>query len=228
MTATAGTPTRSCSGSRARCPEVILLRHTQAGLDGRFCGHSDPELTEKGRAAFPAIISRLGAAPPSAIWCSDLIRAKETAARIAEHFGVPLRPSFALREINFGLWEGLTWKQVEAQFPQDASAWAREFPHHRPPGGESFEEFQSRVTAELRRISSDAEHGYVLVVTHAGFIRVAMGWVLGVPDDRISRIAVDHGAAIVLQRIGEHWGFVAPGTSSFRLAAITAAREDRR
>ena len=217
----------SCGARRTRSLQLVLLRHPQARLHGRFCGHSDPELTEEGRAALPAIISRVGVAPPSAIWCSDLLRAKETAVEIAKHCGVPSRPSIALREMNFGIWEGLSWEEIEAQFPDDARAWAERFPHHRPPGGESFIDFQSRVIAELSCVSAYIEHGYALIVTHAGFIRVATAWVLGMPDDRILRIAVDYGAAVVLRRIGDRWTFAAPTISDFQLAAITAIREDR-
>jgi broad specificity phosphatase PhoE len=227
MIASVGAHTASCNGGRAPLLQVVLLRHAESCLHGRFCGHSDPELTEKGRTALPAIISRLGVAPPSAIWCSDLVRAKETATKIAEHFGVVCRPSVALREMNFGLWEGLSWKEVEAQFPEDARAWARCFPHHHPPGGESFVGFQSRVVSELKRVSTDAGDGYMLVVTHAGFIRVATAWVLGIPDNRISRIAVDHGAAVVLWRAGEQWTVVVPNPRDFGLPAIIAAKEDR-
>jgi broad specificity phosphatase PhoE len=227
MTSRAIVNANSCNGGRTPSLQLILLRHPQARLHGRFCGHSDPQLTEEGRAALPAIISRFGVEPPSAIWCSDLVRAKETAAKIAERFGVLLTPSVALREMNFGVWEGLSWEEVEAQFPEDARAWAECFPHHRPPGGESFLDFQSRVIAELRRVSAGTEHGYALIVTHAGFIRVATAWVLGIPEDRISRIAVDHGAAVALRRIGEQWSFAVPSTSEFRLAAITGAQEER-
>jgi len=218
--------TNSFNAGRMRCHRLVLLRHPQACLHGRFCGHSDPELTEEGRATLPAIISRLGVAPPSAIWCSDLARAKETAAKLAERFCVAPRTSVALREMNFGVWEGLSWEEVEAQFPKDARAWAKYFPQHRPPEGESFVQFQSRVIAELERLSTDTQEGYTLVVTHAGFIRVATAWVLGMPDDRISRIALEHGAAVALRRTREHWTFAVPSTNDFRPAAITTAKED--
>jgi broad specificity phosphatase PhoE len=227
MTSRALVNTNSCNGGRTRGIKFVFLRHPQACLHGRFCGHSDPELTADGRATIPAITSRLGAAPPSTIWSSDLVRAKETAAKIAKHFGVPLRPSTGLREMNFGAWEGLSWKEVEAQFPEDARTWARGFPHHRPPGGDFFVEFQSRVIAELKNLATDAKYGYTLVVTHAGFIRVAAAWVLGIPDDLISRIAVDYGAAIVLQKSEEQWSVVVPNITDFSVAATVTVREER-
>jgi len=227
MTSPALVNTNSRNGGRPRDIHFVLLRHPQACLHGRFCGHSDPELTTDGRATLPAITSRLGAAPPSTIWSSDLVRAKETAAKIAKHFGVPIKPSTGLREMNFGVWEGLSWEEVEAQFPEDARAWARGFPHHRPPGGESFVEFQSRVIAELKSLSTDAEYGYTLIVTHAGFIRVATAWVLDIPDDLISRIAVDHGAAIVLRKTEEQWSVVVPNITDLSVAATVTAKEDR-
>jgi len=163
----------------------------------------------------PAIIQCLSLAgcSPTVIWSSDLKRAQETAAPIAKHFGLFLATSAGLREMNFGSWEGLTWSAVERQYPEDARAWIERFPHHRPPGGESFLELQARVITELESLAERAESGSVIAVTHAGFIRTAIGWVLGMPDTRISRITQYHGAISVLENFATHWSVAATNLS---------------
>jgi broad specificity phosphatase PhoE len=121
--------------------------------------------------------------------------------------------------MNFGKWEGMTWKEVEFQYPEDARAWAKLFPHHRPPGGESFRELQARAVEQMERLARHAEPGATLVVTHAGFIRTAVAWVLGMPDERISRIGQNHAALTTLEKLGSHWSVLALNASASRFAS---------
>jgi broad specificity phosphatase PhoE len=206
---------------------LVLLRHAQAELHGCFCGHSNPPLTIAGHREIPGIIQRISSIPPSTVWCSDLQRAEQTAIPIAKHFGVTCRTSSVLREMNFGQWEGLSWEEVDTQFPEDARAWTEWFPYHRPPGGESFHEFRMRVVTELARLAKESEPGYTLVVTHAGFIRTAIAWALGIPDDQILRIGQVYGAATILQKAGSVWTVTTINAGKFALENSAIAREDR-
>jgi broad specificity phosphatase PhoE len=214
MTPTAVTYWQSCEALRSHATiQIALLRHAQAGLHGSFCGHSDPGLSAQGQEQLPTILHSVSHIAPRAIWSSDLRRAMEIAQPIAKHFGLGYTTSPAFREMNFGVWEGLTWKEVELQYPEDARAWAKLFPHHRPPGGESFHELQARTVEQLEQLAEHAEAGCKLVVTHAGFIRTAVAWVLGIPDERISRIGQNHGALTTLEKVGNHWTVTALNVS---------------
>ena len=214
MTLTALTGRKSCDDARSGATvEIALLRHAEAGLHGCFYGHSDPSLSVQGREQLPTIVQGLSHIRARAIWSSDLVRAVETAEPIARHFRLGYKTSRGFREMNFGKWEGLTWKEVELQYPEDAMAWAKLFPHHRPPGGESFLELQSRVIEQLEQLGEHAEPGCTLVVTHAGFIRTAVAWVLGAPDEHISRIGQNHGSLTTLEKLGNHWTVTALNVS---------------
>jgi broad specificity phosphatase PhoE len=227
VTVTAGVHHQCCDPAEDPLLRLVLLRHAQAELHGRFCGHSNPALTIEGHKEIPGMIQRLSSLPPSAIWCSDLQRAEQTGAAIAKHFGMTSRTSTGLREMNFGQWEGLTWEDVEMRFPEDARAWSRAFPHHRPGGGESFHEFRMRVVTELERLAREAEAGYTLVVTHAGFIRTAVAWVLGIADDQILGIGLDYGAATILHKARHHWTVTAINTAKFAFENSALGCEDR-
>lgn len=224
MTTPVMTNLQPCAGTRSEAiSQIVLLRHAEADLHGRFCGHSNPGLSAQGRATLPAIVQGFlqTSISPSAIWSSDLRRAQETAAPIAGHFGLDCMLSSGLREMNFGHWEGLSWSDVESQYPDDARAWIEKFPHHRPPGGESFLELQARAVNELESLSKVSESGLTLVVTHAGFIRTAIGWVLGVENQRISRISQNHGAVSTLENVRGRWLVTAVNLDLSRFASIS-------
>jgi broad specificity phosphatase PhoE len=215
MTLTAAPNRQSCDVVRGNATiQIALLRHAQTGLHGCFCGHSNPGLSTQGREQLPIIVQSVSQILPRAVWSSDLQRAKETAAPISKHFGMHCNISSGLREMNFGRWEALTWKEVERQFPDDARAWVKCFPHHRPPGGESFRELQARAVEQLEQLARQAEPGCTLVVTHAGFIRTAVAWILGVPDKRVSRIGQNYGALTLLEKLGNHWSVTALNVSA--------------
>src|SRR5258708_12902004 len=153
MTPTAATNRQSCDVLRGNATiQIALLRHARTDLHGCFCGHSDPSLSVQGQEQLPTIIQSLSQIVPRAIWSSDLRRARETAEPIAKHFGLDYKTSPGFREMNFGNWEGLTWKEVELQYPDDARAWAKLFPHHRAPGGEPFLQLQARAVEHLYQL----------------------------------------------------------------------------
>lgn len=107
---------------------IILARHAETVMAGRYCGQSDPELSAAGIAQLPEIAQRIEPSKIDRILSSDLLRARQTAEAIAQTTGIPVELRPGLREIHFGLWEGLHWSEIEAQFPCEAKAWLQEFP----------------------------------------------------------------------------------------------------
>ena len=99
--------------------EIIIIRHgeTEWNKTGRFQGHSDVPLSEEGRAQAEALGKNLVVDHVDAIYASDLTRAMETAAPLAERFGLPVIPDPQLRELNFGAWEGRNFNDVNAENP---------------------------------------------------------------------------------------------------------------
>jgi alpha-ribazole phosphatase/probable phosphoglycerate mutase len=153
---------------------LLLVRHAETSMAGRFCGHSDPELNEPGRHHLVNLVNRLSAYEIRHVYSSDLRRAQQTAAAIATHFGVNLHLRPGLREIHFGLWEGLTWEEIQARDPLAAKSWAENCPNVPAPGGESFRQFASRTHREIDFLLEEAAKAPVAVVTHAGLMRVVL------------------------------------------------------
>jgi broad specificity phosphatase PhoE len=100
------------------------------------------------------------------VYTSDLRRARQTAETIAKHFGIGLHVRPGLREIHFGLWEGLSWSEVEVRNPIAAKNWAENYPHSPAPGGEPFRQFTSRVGRETAFLLAEATNSPFAVGLH--------------------------------------------------------------
>lgn len=170
---------------------LVLVRHAAAEGEGRFQGQADARLSAEGRRQLPGLGRKLGGYKITIAYASDLRRARSTATFAARRLGVRLEIRRGLREIDFGRWQGLSWEQILEQSPRGARLWAKRFYDRRIPGGERFGQFKRRVRRELHAIAAANPAQSVLVVTHAGVIRVALAGALGMPDKNLFRLAVD-------------------------------------
>jgi alpha-ribazole phosphatase/probable phosphoglycerate mutase len=156
--------------------ELLLIRHAETDMAGTFCGHSDPELNTRGRAQLGDLINRLRMDQIGVVYTSDLRRAHTTGKAIAEAFGIDCHVRRALREINFGQWEGITWNEIERRDHAYARRWIETYPSLPAPGGESFSDFERRVLDEVKVLSLKAEAAgcALALVTHAGVLRTVL------------------------------------------------------
>jgi alpha-ribazole phosphatase len=148
-----------------------FVRHAATEMAGTFCGHSDPLVSAAGHQQIAALTGRLGKDGYDAVYTSDLRRAQTTAAVLAAFFSIPCVARPALREIHFGLWEGLTWSEIETRDPAYAARWMGAYPNIAAPCGEAFSDFERRVSAETDWLLNQKEHRHILVVSHAGVLR---------------------------------------------------------
>lgn len=177
---------------------ILLARHgeTDWNLEGRFQGQFDPPLNGTGRAQALTLATGLAGDGVTAVYASDLRRAAETAAIVAETLELPVTLERALREIDVGSWSGLTREEVETRFPQGFARWRTgELTGH---DGESRDQLADRVHAAVLAIASAHPGETVLVVTHGGAVRALQRAVLGEPEPLLAncgttRLAFVHG-----------------------------------
>lgn len=172
--------------SPAKVCKLVLVRHEHTDMAGTFCGQIDPSLSALGRAHLKYLAQSLSGYPLHSVYSSDLRRARQTAVAIAAALRVPLQLRVALRELAFGEWEGLGWKQVVARDPAFAQRWLDGYPSVAAPGGERFDDFVARVHQVRKEIAADVQHGCAAIVTHAGVIRTLLASVTlecGTPVD---------------------------------------------
>jgi alpha-ribazole phosphatase len=162
--------------------ELVVVRHGRTAWNdsGRFQGHSDVSLDETGRTQAQAVAAYLSRVGFARAVTSDLARASETAQIILAERDVPLEPDARLREMRFGVWEGLTWSEIVERNPDLANRPANVPRFYTPDGGESFDELCARVRLALNELAEGASEGQtLLVVTHAGPLHALLRIVLG-------------------------------------------------
>jgi broad specificity phosphatase PhoE len=178
----------------------ILIRHGATDMAGRFCGHCDPPLNDAGRAQISRLASMLSAAP-EVIYCSDLLRARESAAILGNRLAVPVEVRSGLREMGFGQWEGLSWQEIELSFPVESQAWIEKFPFGAIPSGERYDDFRDRVRNEVGFLSAQAESQALIVVTHGGFIRTALHEVYDISANQAHQLSSEYAATVDLSQL---------------------------
>jgi probable phosphoglycerate mutase len=177
---------------------ILLARHGETAWNalGRLQGHTDIELNDVGRAQALTLAQALDQADIAAIWTSDLRRARQTGEIVAGALGLAA-PDVdpALRERQFGVFEGLTRDECATQHPEAWQAWIAQT--GTPPGGESRVDAAARMARALERIAR-GDGGPVLVVSHGGVMRL---WLMGLLGPSVPLIAngmtyaVDHDGA---------------------------------
>ena len=174
---------------------LVLLRHGETRLtaEKRFSGAGDdPELTDRGQAQADltaAELSRAGTAI-DAVVTSPLRRARETAAIVAAALRLEIEEDADLRETHFGAWDGLTFLEVQEQFPEELAAWL-DSTRVAPPGGESFDAVARRVRAARDRIVARHPGRTVLVVSHVTPIKMLVRSALDAPPAAVFRMELD-------------------------------------
>lgn len=167
-------------------------------MAGRFCGHSDPELNERGRQQLVGLMTMLSEHAIRRVYTSDLRRAQQTAEPIAKHFEAEVNVRPGLREIHFGLWEGLSWNEIEGRDRAVAARWAETYPNSTAPAGESYQRFASRVHREMAFLLAEVAKSPIAAVTHAGFIRVVLTNWCGVSEQEAWDRTEEYGSILAL------------------------------
>ena len=167
---------------------VWLFRHgaLPPNPERRLTGALDIPLSEEGRAQvrqaakdfMPGIAAEL-----RAVLCSDLSRCRETADLLlaACPQSLPVYVDSAFREISLGLWEGRTREEIRRLWPGAFEARGLDMMDFVPQEGESFRMVQRRSLQALTRWRQGYPEGQLLVVTHAGVMRVLLAQYLGLP-----------------------------------------------
>lgn len=151
---------------------IYLMRHGDTDLSDKkvYYGHTDVPLNSAGIKRCEDIKPQI-TIKPDVVYTSDLLRARQTAEIV---FGGGVS-SGSLREINFGEWETLSYRDIVKKYPDLARSWASEdWFRFKFPGGESPAEMFERVTSFVNEIIDKNEYECVAITTHLGVIRTIL------------------------------------------------------
>jgi alpha-ribazole phosphatase/probable phosphoglycerate mutase len=179
---------------------LYLIRHGQVA-DGHthlYHGHNDIHLSPKGVEQLEQLARQLVGAPLAAVYASDLTRSLEGARVLCR--GRELEPVIIpeFREVNFGLWEGLSFEEIAARFPEELQARFKDLANFRIPGGESLGDVRDRALPRLKELVKQHPGQAFAVVAHAGVNRVILSEALGVSFNNIFRIDQSYGCLNII------------------------------
>lgn len=164
---------------------IYLTRHGETlwNLQGKTQGSEDIPLTEKGIRQAEALAERLEREGISKIYSSGLKRAFQTASIIGNKLGgIHAEKRHELKEVNFGVWEGLTRQEIDTNYPGQLESYRSDF-EFSPKDGKSLSSLQNRIQKCLESIINyygDTEDR-ILLVAHAYFIRMIIMELMGLP-----------------------------------------------
>jgi ribonuclease H / adenosylcobalamin/alpha-ribazole phosphatase len=178
---------------RGRPTTTLLLRHGQTPLsvERRFAGRGDIPLTQLGlQQAAAAAADIAERRRVDVVVSSPLRRAWQTALAVAERTGAPLTADDDLVETDFGSWEGMTFAEVMARWPDEITAWLASA-DAAPAGGESFASVANRVSGALDRLLTAHQGETVVIVSHVTPIKSIVCRALLAPSAALFRMHLD-------------------------------------
>ena len=153
---------------------ILLARHGETDYNlppARVQGRRDIPLNDRGRAQARELARAAADEDVRIVWSSNLSRARETAAIVAEELGLEVRVDARLAESDRGAWEGRRLDDIARDEPELWARWRRAGAEFRFPDGESLAEHLARLSAVLDEIGEGELPA--LVICHGGTIRCA-------------------------------------------------------
>lgn len=152
---------------------IYIARHgeTKWNVEGRMQGFKNSDLTQRGISDARSLGESLKNIDFDYIYSSPLGRALDTAKCIRKDDDIKIILDDSLKELNLGLWEGMTYEEIKEKYPTQYNNF-REHPElFESQGGEKFSELIKRVEDGLSNIIKDEDHENILIVTHTCVIK---------------------------------------------------------
>ncbi|MFR4398106.1 MAG: alpha-ribazole phosphatase [Anaerobutyricum soehngenii] len=181
---------------------LYLIRHGETALNVKGCyyGRTDAVLSEKGISQARYLKEILKEVSFDYIVASPLVRAYNTAQIVMEEREQEIFGDRRLMEQDFGIFEGMTYKEIQNTYPKELDAWNEEFSTYRIPKGESFADVRSRAEDFFRDIPSGRESKgeKMLIVAHKGTLGHLLAAMLKLPLDGYWNFVFEQGCYSVV------------------------------
>ncbi|HAQ40739.1 MAG TPA: histidine phosphatase family protein [Clostridiales bacterium] len=161
---------------------IYLVRHgkSEANIQKRYCGITDAELSQKGIEQAIQAGRNLKSEWIANIYSSPLKRAADTAKFICRENNIDeskIITEDCLREVNFGVFENMTWDEVRAGYREETDKWILEKHRYKFPEGEGYDDIIKRISHFIDNVPDKSA-----IVTHFGVIQSVLLY-LNIADD---------------------------------------------
>lgn len=176
---------------------IILVRHGQTkwNSEGRVQGRTDIPLNARGMAQAEAVGEWLSGRKLDAVYASPLMRAHDTAKAIADRQGVCVKLLGEMIEIDFGLWEGKTSRELSKEFPEFWVDWSWHLDEEKSAmmRAESAYSILARAKRAVGAVMEEnAADATVAIVSHTMPIKLLMADAVGIPLENMRQVKVDN------------------------------------
>ena len=180
--------------------KLLFLRHGDIGEEysNRYIGSTDVSMSPRGHRQVSALRQLLRKNGPCHCVSSPMKRCLETAAVITEYQDLKFTIDPDLREIDFGLWEGMTFDEIQEAFPGGVDRWAEFKADFTFPGGEKIADFQARIIGAAHRLETHPADT-IVVCTHGGVIRLLICHFLGLRARQYILFKVRHASLTTIE-----------------------------
>lgn len=179
-----------------------MIRHGETALNVKGCyyGRTDAVLSEKGISQARYLKEILKEVSFDYIVASPLVRAYNTAQIVMEEREQEIFGDRRLMEQDFGIFEGMTYKEIQNTYTKELDAWNEEFSTYRIPKGESFADVRSRAEDFLRDIplGRESKGEKMLIVAHKGTLGHLLAAMLKLPLDGYWNFVFEQGCYSVV------------------------------
>ena len=178
-----------------------IIRHGQTNWNilGKTQGHGNSDLTEKGLKQAKDLANYLTNYPIDYIYSSDLGRAVQTAKIISDKLNLSINETHDLREMGFGIWEGLSTEEIKKNHLDTYNIW-RNKPHLvNIEGGENLNLIKERTDKLIENLNKKYNNKHILLVSHSITVRIMLLSFLGSSVENIYRIKQDNTALNIVE-----------------------------
>ena len=186
---------------REKPTRLHLVRHGEVdeAYHEVFGGQIDMELSLNGHEQAKRLAKFLGDRHFDHIYRSPMVRVRQTAKPLLDELGREAEVIDDLREVDFGVWTGYRWHEIQEKFGVGAEDWLVRLENDDVAEAESMDGYRSRIQGSLERVMAEGAGQDVLVLCHGGVIRMLLSLLLDEPFSKMDRYEVDFASLTVIE-----------------------------
>jgi alpha-ribazole phosphatase len=178
--------------------KIFIIRHPHsiANEEKIYNSYTDVPLSDKGAKQMEEVIQYLKNfkdvefGQVQSIYSSPLTRCTNIADKLANEWNCPVIKDDKLVEMNFGIFEGKTYQEIDLSFPNELLQWSNDYIHFQIPEGESLQQCMVRIKPFVNHLINQDQD--IVIVTHGGIVKLLMLLFLDLPIEFYWKFATDN------------------------------------